>query len=96
MNCDGVLSGDAKLYVSLTSVFFFRNTGLAKTLDDLSIHPPGHWADEAFRWRRRNDELIFSNCDTNEVGSFGIQLPITMRPPGIVTRPFSGHIEARV
>ena len=36
-----------------------------------------------------NDELIFSNCDTKEVGSFGIQLPITMRPPGFVTRTIS-------
>ena len=35
-----------------------------------------------------NAELIFSNCDTN-VGSFGIQLPITMRPPGFVTRTIS-------
>jgi hypothetical protein len=36
-----------------------------------------------------NDALIFSSCDTNEVGSFGIQLPITMRPPGFVTRTIS-------
>ena len=36
-----------------------------------------------------NDELIFSNCDTNEVGSFGIQLPITIRPPGFVTQTIS-------
>ena len=36
-----------------------------------------------------NAELIFSSCDTNEVGSFGIQLPITMRPPGFVTRTIS-------
>src|SRR5258708_38489328 len=36
-----------------------------------------------------NDELIFSNCDTNDVGSFGIQLPITIRPPGLVTRTIS-------
>src|SRR4029079_2498993 len=35
------------------------------------------------------DELIFNNCDTNEVGSFGIQLPMTMRPPGFVTRTIS-------
>src|SRR4029453_2771110 len=35
-----------------------------------------------------NNELIFSNCDTN-VGSFGIQLPITMRPPGFVTGTIS-------
>src|SRR5213593_4838763 len=36
-----------------------------------------------------NDELIFRSCDTNEVGSFGIQLPMTMRPPGFVTRTIS-------
>src|SRR3989442_5564790 len=36
-----------------------------------------------------NANLIFSNCDTNEDGSFGIQLPITMRPPGFVTRTIS-------
>src|SRR6476659_1585227 len=35
-----------------------------------------------------NAELIFSSCDTN-VGSLGIQLPITMRPPGFVTRTIS-------
>src|SRR4029434_605064 len=35
------------------------------------------------------DELIFSNCETKEVGSFGIQLPITTRPPGLVTRTIS-------
>ena len=40
-----------------------------------------------------NAELIFSNCDTN-VGSLGIQLPITMRPPGFVTRTISlGDVE---
>jgi hypothetical protein len=33
-------------------------------------------------------ELILSTCDTN-VGSLGIQLPITMRPPGLVTRTIS-------
>src|SRR3989344_6639355 len=36
-----------------------------------------------------NAELIFNNWDTNELGSFGIQLPITMRPPGFVTRTIS-------
>src|SRR3989304_8040743 len=36
-----------------------------------------------------NDELIFNSCDTNEVVSFGIQLHITIRPPGFVTRPIS-------
>src|SRR5881296_2766992 len=32
-----------------------------------------------------NDELIFRSCETKDVGSFGIQLPITIRPPGFVT-----------
>ena len=36
-----------------------------------------------------NDELIFNNCETKDVGSFGIQLPITTRPPGLVTRTIS-------
>src|SRR5215471_21516652 len=35
-----------------------------------------------------NAELILSNWDTN-VGSLGIQLPITMWPPGFVTRTIS-------
>src|SRR5437867_11697446 len=35
-----------------------------------------------------NAELIFSTCDT-KVGSFGIQLPITMWRPGFVTRTTS-------
>src|SRR5690349_14847903 len=35
-----------------------------------------------------NAELILSNCDTN-VGSLGIQLPITIWPPGLVTRTIS-------
>src|SRR5277367_4211577 len=35
-----------------------------------------------------NAELVFSNCDTN-VGSLGIQLPMTIRPPGRVTRTIS-------
>src|SRR5512133_714132 len=34
------------------------------------------------------DELIFKICATN-VGSFGIQFPITTRPPGLVTRTIS-------
>src|SRR5436190_18450395 len=35
-----------------------------------------------------NAELIFNTCETN-VGSFGIQFAITMRPPGLVTRTIS-------
>src|ERR1051326_5749914 len=33
-----------------------------------------------------NDELTFRSCETKDVGSFGIQLPITILPPGFVTR----------
>ena len=33
-------------------------------------------------------ELIFKICATN-VGSFGIQFPMTIRPPGLVTRTIS-------
>src|SRR5580765_7291145 len=36
----------------------------------------------------RNDALIFRSCETN-VGSPAIQLPITIRPPGFVTRTIS-------
>src|SRR5215472_13351669 len=36
-----------------------------------------------------NAELTFSSCETNEVGSFGIQLPNTILPPGFVTRTIS-------
>src|SRR5215469_15002861 len=36
----------------------------------------------------RNDALIFRSCET-KVGSPAIQLPITMRPPGLVTRTIS-------
>src|SRR6266404_5679677 len=35
-----------------------------------------------------NEVLILSNCET-KVGSPGIQLPMTMRPPGFVTRTIS-------
>src|SRR5271168_4658273 len=34
------------------------------------------------------EELIFKTCATN-VGSFGIQFPIMIRPPGRVTRTIS-------
>ena len=34
------------------------------------------------------EALIFSICATN-VGSFGIQFPITIRPPGRLTRTIS-------
>ena len=33
--------------------FLLGHSSLAKTLDDVSIHAPGHRADESFRGRRR-------------------------------------------
>src|SRR3989344_8700436 len=34
--------------------FLFGHSGLAKTLDDVSIHAPRHWTDESFRrWGRK-------------------------------------------
>src|SRR4249920_3386957 len=36
-----------------------------------------------------NDELILSSWDTNDVAALGIQLPTTIRPPGLVTRTIS-------
>src|SRR5262245_23931017 len=36
----------------------------------------------------RNEALIFRSCDT-KVGSPAIQLPMTMRPPALVTRTIS-------
>src|SRR5262245_55263219 len=36
----------------------------------------------------RNDALILRSCET-KVGSPAIQLPMTMRPPGLVTRTIS-------
>ena len=32
--------------------FLPGHSGLAKTLDDVSVHAPGHGTHEAFRWRR--------------------------------------------
>src|SRR3989344_5621896 len=90
MTSAGLLSGDIKEYVSLTMEIF-------------SLDTPA-WPKRSMMWVSTphviglikpsggggiNDELIFNSCDTNEVGSFGIQLPITIRPPGFVTLTIS-------
>src|SRR3989338_11374331 len=90
MTSAGLLSGDIKEYVSLTMEIF-------------SLDTPA-WPKRSMMWVSAphvigltkpsggggiNDELIFNSCDTNEVVSFGIQLHITIRPPGFVTRTIS-------
>src|SRR3989338_4996963 len=90
MNCVGLLSGDIKEYVSLTMEIFSlgtpawpkRSIMLASTPHIIGLMNPSGGGG-------KKDELIFSNCETNDVGSFGIQLPITIRPPGFVTRTIS-------
>src|SRR3990167_3116768 len=90
MNCAGLLSGDIKEYVSLTIEIFSldtlawpkRSLMFASTPQVIGLMKPSGGGGI-------NDELIFNSCDTNDVGSFGIQLPITMRPPGFVTRTIS-------
>jgi len=64
-------------------MFSFGYACLAKALDDVALHTPSHGTDEASGGGGVNAELIFSTCDT-KVGSPGIQLPMTMRPPGFV------------
>ena len=89
MKCVGLLSGEMKWYVSLTMEIFSlgtpawpkRSMTCVSTPQVMGLTKPSGGGGV-------NAELIFSSCDTN-VGSFGIQLPITMRPPGFVTRTIS-------
>src|SRR5471030_1974073 len=90
MRSVGLLSGDAKWNVSFTIDIFSAGTPAwpnRSTMCDSTPHvmgltkPSGGGGVKA--------ELIFSSSDTKEVGSFGIQLPITMRPPDLVTRTIS-------
>jgi hypothetical protein len=70
-----------------------RDSRAGKSLDHVALDSPCHGANEAFqRWRaneafqrwRRICGADFQVCATN-VGSWGIQFPMTIRPPG------SGH-----
>src|SRR5262245_1273924 len=82
--------GEMKEYVSLTIETFSRGTPALPNRSTMCestpqviglMNPSGGGG--------VNAELILSSCDTNEVGSLGIQLPITTRPPGLVTRTIS-------
>src|SRR5262245_61147094 len=89
MNSVGFWSGEINQYVTLTMDMFSlgtpawpkRSTRLVSTAQVIGLMKPSGGGG-------MNTELIFSTCDTN-VGSFGIQLPMTMRPPGFVTRTIS-------
>src|SRR5882762_1199868 len=90
MTSAGLWSGAMNEYVSLTRDIFSlgtpawpnRSMMLVSTPQVIGLTKPSGGGGV-------NDELIFSSCDTNEDGSFGIQLPITIRPPGLVTRTIS-------
>src|SRR5258708_6970253 len=86
----GLWSGEMKWNVSFTMDTFSRGTPAwpkRSTMCDSTPHVMG--LTKPSGGGGVNDELIFSNCETKEVGSLGIQLPITIRPPGFVTRTIS-------
>src|SRR3972149_7597580 len=90
MTCVGLLSGDMKEYVSLTRDIFSLETPAWPKRSMMCVSTPHVIGlTNPSGGGGVNDELIFNSCDTNEVGSFGIQLPITIRPPGFVTRTIS-------
>ena len=60
-----------------------------EALDDVVLHAPGHRADEALGRRRGVRRGSMRRSCATSVGSPGIQLPMTMRPPGRVTRTIS-------
>src|SRR5205823_5060004 len=87
-NSDGS-PGELKVNVSLTNDIFSAETPAApnRSITLFSIphviglmKPSGGGGEYA--------ELVFRICATN-VGSFGIQFPMTIRPPGRVTRTIS-------
>ena len=64
------------------------HSGLAETFDDVVSTPQVIGLTKPSGGGGVNAELTLRSCDTN-VGSLGIQLPITIRPPGFVTRTIS-------
>src|SRR5271170_4959990 len=87
MKSVGLRPGDVKIKVSLTIEIFSlgtpawpkRSTMWLSTPQVIGLmKPSGGGGVKA--------KLIFKSCETNDVESFGIQLPMTMRPLGFVTR----------
>ena len=69
-------------------MFVRWNPGRAEPLDNVVLDSPCHRTDEALRRRRGVRRADRRSCAT-KVGSPGIQFPITIRPPGRVTRTIS-------
>src|SRR5712675_1888832 len=90
MNLAGPTSCDTKEYVSLTMETFSAGTPAWPNRSMMCVSTPHVIGlTKPSGGGGVKDELIFSSCDTKDVGSFGIQLPITIRPPGLVTRTIS-------
>ena len=73
-------------------MFSFGTPACVKRSTDMAVHSPRVFGtDESLGLLGREGAalIFYSICETNEVGSLGIQLPITMRPPGLVTRTIS-------
>src|SRR3989304_6167988 len=52
--CGAFVRRDEVVRVLDHGYFLFGHSCLTKTLDDVSIHTPSHWTDEAFwRWRHK-------------------------------------------
>src|SRR5262245_8618768 len=89
MKSAALRSDDVKYHVSLAVEIFSlgtpawpkRSITLASTPQVTGLMKPSGGGG-------RNDPLIFRSCET-KVGSPAIQLPMTMRPPGLVTRAIS-------
>src|SRR5437764_14142837 len=90
MNSAGVLSAERNTNVSFSIEIWSaatpaspkRSTTFDSTPQRTGLTKPSGGGGE-------NAALIFSSCETNDVSSFGIQLPITIRPPGFVTLTIS-------
>src|SRR3989338_955764 len=90
MNCVGLLSCDIKEYMSLTMEIFSLGTPAWPKRSMMCVSTPHVIGlTKPSGGGGINDELIFNSCDTNEVISFVIQLHITIRPLGFVTRTIS-------
>src|ERR1043166_2494775 len=80
---------DVKYQVSLAGeIFSFETPAWAKRSMTLDSTPHVTGLIKPSGGGGKNDALIFRSCET-KVGSPAIQLPMTTRPPGLVTRTIS-------
>src|ERR1700683_2188618 len=89
MKCSGPLSGDVNTNVSLNMDIFSLGTPAWPNRSTTGVSSPQVVGlTKPSGGGGVNAELILSTWDT-KVGSLGIQLPITIRPSGFVTRTIS-------